>query len=422
MTDATDPAPATSPKAWIPAVGAGLAAMVPLVVSGQSLWWSALPALSVFGLCALLWRSRVAPEVVPAAAPSVKPVASGEPAVTVAQQIDPALIDAFALPLIVTDGNAMVIGSSASAQRIFPGIAYGRPVSLAIRDPDFLEAVTLTMADQTSRVIMLIESAALDRALRVHVNPVPSAVDRRGLVMAVFEDLTEQRATERMRVDFIANASHELRTPLASLLGFIETLQGPAREDHKARERFLPIMREQAGRMSRLIDDLLSLSRAELRAHQQPTSPIDLTSIVREIIDSLSLSAKERGVMLEVGLPSRPALIKGDRDDLLRLVENLVENGIRYGRDGGRVLIAVTEAEPGPVTLSVRDHGPGIAPEHIPRLTERFYRADLSHSREVGGTGLGLAIVKHLVARHRARLEIESVPGDGATFRVIFPA
>ncbi|MCX7323313.1 MAG: ATP-binding protein [Hyphomicrobiales bacterium] len=421
MTDAPDRAPAASPKVWLPAVGAGLATMVALAATGQALWWSALPALSTFALCALLWRSRVTPDRGPGTTPSVEPAASGEPAMTAAQQIDPALIDAFALPLIVTDANAMVIGSSVSAQRIFPGIAQGRPVSLAIRDPDFLEAMTLTMADRTSRVIMLIESAALDRALRVHVNPVPSASDRRGLVMAVFEDLTEQRATERMRVDFIANASHELRTPLASLLGFIETLQGPAREDQKARERFLPIMREQAGRMSRLIDDLLSLSRAELRAHQQPTSPIDLSSIVREIIDSLGLSAKERGVVLEVSLPPHPVIIKGDRDDLLRLVENLAENGIRYGRDGGRVLISVTDADPGPVALSVRDHGPGIAPEHIPRLTERFYRADLSHSREVGGTGLGLAIVKHLVARHRARLEIESVPGEGAMFRVVFP-
>lgn len=420
MTDVTSNTLAGMPQAWIPALGAGLATAVPLLATGQALWWALVPTVSVFAVCSVLWRQ--APKTRQPAIPIPAPVSAtfGEQTAT-ALQVDPALIDAFALPLIVTNANAMVIGSSASARQMFPAIANGRPVSLAIRDPDFLEAVRLTISDRTARVIMLTESAPLNQVLRVRVNPVTPASDRRGLVMAVFEDLTEQRATERMRVDFIANASHELRTPLASLLGFIETLQGPARDDARARDRFLPIMREQAGRMSRLIDDLLSLSRAELRAHQQPTSPIDLSSIVREIIDSLSLSAKERGVVLNVRLPPSPVIIKGDRDDLLRLVENLVENGIRYGRDGGEVQISVAAVEAGPVTLSVRDHGPGIAPEHIPRLTERFYRADLSHSREVGGTGLGLAIVKHLVARHRARLEIESVLGDGATFRVVFP-
>jgi two-component system phosphate regulon sensor histidine kinase PhoR len=224
-----------------------------------------------------------------------------------------------------------------------------------------------------------------------------------------------------MRVDVIANASHELRTPLASLLGFVETLQGPARDDAKARERFLPIMREQAGRMARLIDDLLSLSRAELRAHQQPTALIDMGAIIREILDSLGLSARERGVALAMQLPDEPMMIRGDRDDLLRLVENLVENGIRYGRDGKAVTISLVRGPGGEVILSVRDHGPGIAAEHIPRLTERFYRADVSHSREIGGTGLGLAIVKHLVMRHRARLEIESRLGEGADFKVLFP-
>ncbi len=332
------------------------------------------------------------------------------------------IIGSFPIPLIITEANEVVSNASRTAIAMFPGLVPGRPVSLAIRDPDFLEAVTRTGRDGIGRMVTLTELAPVNRAMRVHVNAVMEAGPDRPVVVCVFEDLTEQHATERMRVDFIANASHELRTPLASLLGFIETLQGPARDDPAARTRFLGIMREQAGRMARLIDDLLSLSRAELRAHQQPTALIDLRSIVREIMDSLSLSAKERGVALRPDLPGNAALIRGDRDDLLRLVENLVENGIRYGREGLSVDISVRLVADDEIALIVKDHGPGIAAEHIPRLTERFYRADISHSRENGGTGLGLAIVKHLVARHKGRLEIESPPGEGATFRVTFPA
>jgi two-component system phosphate regulon sensor histidine kinase PhoR len=332
------------------------------------------------------------------------------------------LVEAFPLPLIITEANEIVAAASRAAMTMFPALSAGRPISLALRNPDLLDALVATRTDGDARTIILDDSTAPGQVMRVHVVAMARPGPLQPSIMCVFEDLTEQRATERMRVDFIANASHELRTPLASLLGFIETLQGPARDDARARERFLPIMREQAGRMARLIDDLLSLSRAELRAHQHPTALTDLRLIVREIVDSLSLSARERGVVLEVSLPDEPMTIRGDRDDLLRLVENLVENGIRYGRDGERVAIGVGAADTGERVFSVRDYGPGIAAQHIPRLTERFYRADVSHSRENGGTGLGLAIVKHLVARHRARLEIESRIGEGATFRVLFPA
>ncbi|MGL4439889.1 MAG: ATP-binding protein [Bosea sp. (in: a-proteobacteria)] len=331
------------------------------------------------------------------------------------------LVEAFPLPLIITEASEIVAATSLAARQMFPALSVGRPISLALRNPDLLDALVDARTDGASRTIILDESTPLGQVMRVNIVAMARPGAQEPAIMCVFEDLTEQRATERMRVDFIANASHELRTPLASLLGFIETLQGPAREDTKARERFLPIMREQAGRMARLIDDLLSLSRAELRAHQQPVSLIDLKAIVSEIVDSLGLSARERGVVLQVQVPDEAMIIRGDRDDLLRMVENLIENGIRYGRDGKNVEIAVTGGPDGDCVLSVRDHGPGIAAQHIPRLTERFYRADVSHSREIGGTGLGLAIVKHLVARHRARLEIDSKLREGATFRVIFP-
>ncbi|MBA4333715.1 MAG: two-component sensor histidine kinase, partial [Methylobacterium sp.] len=173
-------------------------------------------------------------------------------------------------------------------------------------------------------------------------------------------------------------------------------------------------------RMARLVDDLLSLSRIELRAHLAPETPVDLTGISREIVDSLTLMARERQVTLTLRAPAEPVKVAGDRDELLRLMENLVENAIKYGKSGGEVVIDVVDG-PLEVSVGVRDDGPGIAPEHLPRLTERFYRVDTAASREAGGTGLGLAIVKHIVLRHRGRLTIESALGQGATFRAVLP-
>jgi two-component system phosphate regulon sensor histidine kinase PhoR len=225
-----------------------------------------------------------------------------------------------------------------------------------------------------------------------------------------------------MRADFVANASHELRTPLASLSGFIETLQGPARNDPQARERFLDIMKAQANRMARLIDDLLSLSRIELKAHVQPEHQVDLGPIVRQVADGLQTLARDRGVEVRIALPPEPLFARGDRDELIRVFENLVENALKYGAAGKRVDIAlVREAGDNEATVAVRDYGPGIAPEHLPRLTERFYRVDVTESRAQGGTGLGLALVKHILHRHRGRLTIDSAPGKGATFTVRLP-
>jgi two-component system, OmpR family, phosphate regulon sensor histidine kinase PhoR len=229
-----------------------------------------------------------------------------------------------------------------------------------------------------------------------------------------------------MRVDFVANASHELRTPLASLTGFIETLQGPAKNDPNAREQFLGIMLDQARRMKRLIDDLLSLSRIEMRAHVVPDTEVDLTAIVRHVIDALAPVAIENEVDVRLTVPSTPVILPGDRDELVQVASNLIENAIKYGADGKRVDVTIepdanAQGAPGMI-LSVRDFGPGIAAEHLPRLTERFYRVDVKESRERKGTGLGLAIVKHIVQRHRGRLSVESVVGQGATFQVRLPS
>jgi two-component system, OmpR family, phosphate regulon sensor histidine kinase PhoR len=237
-----------------------------------------------------------------------------------------------------------------------------------------------------------------------------------------FHDQTPLRRVEEMRADFVANASHELRTPLAALSGFIETLQGLARDDAKARQRFLAIMQEQAKRMARLIDDLLSLSRIELNAHRRPDTPVDLVPIVRQVVDGLETLARDRGVTVHIDAANALPIL-GDHDELVRIFENLVENALKYGAAGRRVDIKIgpgasAEAE---AQVSVRDYGPGIAPEHLPRLTERFYRVDVTESRAQGGTGLGLALVKHILNRHRGRLLIESVPGAGAKFTVHLP-
>jgi two-component system phosphate regulon sensor histidine kinase PhoR len=243
-------------------------------------------------------------------------------------------------------------------------------------------------------------------------------------MLLVLPDLTPLRRVEEMRVDFVANASHELRTPLAALSGFIDTLLGPARDDVAARERFLGIMKTQATRMARLIDDLLSLSRVELIEHLHPDKPVDLVAVVRQVTDGLQTLARDRGVEIVLELPPEPMIVLGDRDELTRVFENLVENALKYGASGKRVSISLATAK-GPAGMeaqvAVRDYGPGIAAEHLPRLTERFYRVDVSQSRAEGGTGLGLALVKHILNRHRGRIVIESEPGRGATFTARLP-
>jgi two-component system, OmpR family, phosphate regulon sensor histidine kinase PhoR len=330
-----------------------------------------------------------------------------------------AIIDAIGLPVVLLDAQGGVLAASTSMHKVVTPVVIGKPLSFALRDPDLVATIDDVASGRPDCIIEIMERVPVERLFRVHLRAIVTPGQRRP-VMLTFEDLTQQRSTERMRVDFVANASHELRTPLASLLGFVETLQGPARNDLKARERFLGIMRDQALRMSRLVDDLLSLSRIELKAHLAPDTPVDLVAIMREIVDSLAVVAVERDVAVVIKTAQAVIRVPGDRDELLRLAENLVENAIKYGGTGGAVTIELKLAGREAV-LSVIDNGPGIPSEHLPRLTERFYRVDTAASKEAGGTGLGLAIVKHIVVRHRGRLDIESFEGRGSTFRVVLP-
>ena len=331
-------------------------------------------------------------------------------------------------PAIVLQRDGIVLAFNGHARRLAPALARGEPISFALRHPDVIEAIRRAGAEREARRAEFFERVPADRWSEAIVAPVvlpeETAEVRRPILIMTIHDLTPLRRVEEMRADFVANASHELRTPLASLSGFIETLQGPAREDVQARERFLGIMKEQARRMARLIDDLLSLSRIELKAHIRPETPVDLASIVRQVADGLQMLAQERGVTITIDSPPGRLLTLGDRDELIRVFENLVENALKYGASGKRVEIALgheRQGADGEAVVAVRDHGPGIAPEHLPRLTERFYRVDVAESRAHGGTGLGLALVKHILQRHRGRLSIESVPGAGATFAVRLP-
>lgn len=332
-------------------------------------------------------------------------------------------------PVILVDQRAVVVEANAAARVLLPGLKIGHPLSFALRSPDVLGGIDKVLTSAAPLKVEYSERIPTERTFEVHIGllePDGSDVEvlRSGVVL-FFRDLTSARRLEAMRADFVANASHELRTPLASLLGFIETLQGPAKNDAKARERFLDIMRGQAQRMKRLIDDLLSLSRIEMRAHVPPTEVVDLTSIAGQMIETLAPLARDRGVAIRSKLPSEPLPIFGDRDELLRVMENLIENAVKYGESGGKIDVELVEtpAQDGTsqAVLTVQDYGPGIAPEHLPRLTERFYRVDVADSRDKGGTGLGLAIVKHIVNRHRGHLDISSEPGKGARFTVTLP-
>jgi two-component system phosphate regulon sensor histidine kinase PhoR len=329
-------------------------------------------------------------------------------------------------PVVALDRDGRVLALNERARALAPALRQGEPVSFALRMPELIEAIGRAAAQGEEQRVVYFERVPLDRWFETIVMPVKRAADavRPDLVLMTFHDLTPLRRVEEMRADFVANASHELRTPLAALLGFIETLQGSAREDAKARERFLSIMQEQARRMARLIDDLLSLSRIELNAHRRPDTPVDLVPIVRQVADGLETLARDRGVTLHIDA-GQALTVHADHDEMVRVFENLVENALKYGAAGRRVDLklgtgASADGEP-EALVSVRDYGPGIAPEHLPRLTERFYRVDVGESRAQGGTGLGLALVKHILNRHRGRLTIESAPGAGATFTVHLP-
>jgi two-component system phosphate regulon sensor histidine kinase PhoR len=339
-----------------------------------------------------------------------------------------ALVEGMPDPSVLLDRAGRVLHFNEAAGHLAPALRKRELAQFALRSPEIVTALREAIATAEPRRATYLDHVPVDRWMELIVTPISVPTMFGGVdycMLMTFHDQTPLRRAEEMRADFVANASHELRTPLAALSGFIDTLQGPARDDPKARERFLAIMHAQATRMARLIDDLLSLSRVELSAHVRPDTWVDIVSIIRQVVDGLEPLAKERQVTIDIDLPPSPVTIAGDREELLRLFENLIENALKYGASGERVIVSLTTAidtDGAPeVRVTVRDFGPGIAPEHLPRLTERFYRVDVGDSRAQGGTGLGLSLVKHILNRHRGRLLIESTPKNGATFTACFP-
>ncbi len=330
------------------------------------------------------------------------------------------LVAALPDPILILDGNGIVIKANANAEAMLEMVPVGMHLSQAIRAPAVLEAVGRAISQGESLRADYEMRGPVARHFEAYVSPMTSAEAGSPAVLLVLKDLTREQQIERMRSDFVANASHELRTPLASLSGFIETLQGAARNDGAARDKFLKLMRGQAERMKRLIDDLLSLSRLEMNAHLRPSAKVDLGKVARHVCDLLSAMAKEEKVALNMKFDA-PLEVAGDWDELVQVLHNLIENAIKYSGPDTRVDIEGA-SEAGFVTLSVIDQGRGIAEEHIPRLTERFYRISVQESRSRGGTGLGLAIVKHILNRHRGRLLVSSEPGHGSTFTIRLPA
>ncbi|WP_413228965.1 phosphate regulon sensor histidine kinase PhoR [Agrobacterium larrymoorei] len=324
-------------------------------------------------------------------------------------------------PVFILDQNASVLFENTAAERAFGTLPVGSHISGRLRSPGLLDVIRETIATGTPNQVEHSERLPSERVFIVRIAPadMPQAAGAPFYILS-FRDISDLRRIDRMRSDFVANASHELRTPLASLRGFIETMQGPAKEDPKARERFLGIMLDQATRMSRLVDDLMSLSRLELRANIAPDQKVDLVPLLGHVRDSLLPLASDLEVAINLHMPEGPVEITGDRDELVQVFQNLVENACKYGQDGKTVDVFLRAETGQQVEVSVLDKGPGIPAEHVPRLTERFYRVSVADSRSKKGTGLGLAIVKHILTRHRARLIIRSEIDVGTDFTVRF--
>jgi two-component system phosphate regulon sensor histidine kinase PhoR len=350
------------------------------------------------------------------------------------------LMEAVPEPMLHLSQGGQVLRANSAARALLGNWIEGRSYASVLRQPSLLGRIEAAFADgQPGEARLQRTERTGETQYRVKITPIgpPDARGQHDLAL-YFTDITHLREAEEMRRDFVANVSHELRTPLTAVMGFIETLRGPARDDVTARERFLGIMEGEARRMNRLVSDLLSLSRVESQERQRPSDDVDLGAVLRGVIAALRPAAEEQACELVLDIrPPAPELaldtaadvfrLKGDRDQLMQVFLNLTENALKYGGRGKTVTIGIgwqqgMGAMPGPLIVAdVTDQGEGIDPLHIPRLTERFYRVDTHRSRAMGGTGLGLAIVKHIINRHRGRLRIESRQGEGSVFTVILP-
>lgn len=324
--------------------------------------------------------------------------------------IEKALLDAVADPLIVLEGTRVTI-ANAAAKSMFGAHLEGNDIRLTLRQP---EAAAL-IGGSADGMIEFSGPGGADQRLEMRI----TAADQGRRVIQIV-DRSARLLADRLRTDFVANASHELRTPLAAIRGFVETLaDDEAGADPKVRKRFLKVMNDEARRMERLIEELLSLSRIEADRFVLPETRVPLAQLLSEVGSETVSKDGETFAALDLQIEAKPQ-IRGDRAQLSQVLHNLIDNARRYGDPDAPVTARLwTEGET--AMLSVSDRGPGIPAQHLPRLTERFYRVDAARSRASGGTGLGLAIVKHIVDRHRGRLDIRSTPGVGTTVTLEFP-
>jgi two-component system phosphate regulon sensor histidine kinase PhoR len=341
------------------------------------------------------------------------------------------LFDSLPSPIFLLDGQRRLVGENKAARKAFGRQQRGRDLAAVIRQPDLLDAVDAVLTGDKGSEIEFALPGPVDWQYRAMLEPLAEqGADGTAAVLSL-HDITALKHIERLRADFVANASHELRTPLATVLGFIETLRGPARDDSDAREKFLGIMYEQATRMSRLVADLLTLSRIEMHEHTMPQGEVDIAAVLRRVAAGLEMRAVDRDMRIELDLNESLPPVTGVENELEQVFQNLMDNALKYGRGGTPVEVVATLAEKPPTAMhsregpvlavTVRDHGEGISRENLPRLTERFFRVDTARSRQLGGTGLGLAIVKHVVNRHRGALVIDSHVGAGSSFSVFLP-
>lgn len=341
-----------------------------------------------------------------------------------------AIMQAVPDPLILVDARHQAVAANEAAQALFNTRLVGRDMVQVLRNPAAIEALEKSLHTGEASEAEIGFLAHADRQFLLRVIPVAKSGGEEALfrgALITLHETTALKQAERMRSDFVANASHELRTPLASIVGFIETLSGPARDDPEARARFLEIMGQEASRMARLVEDLLSLSRIEQDEHLTPEGRVDLTGVIGRVAKALELRASEKKMAIEVTTHGPLPEVIGDEDQLTQVFQNLIDNAIKYGREESSVRISAQPVERLPETgkaglaISVFNEGEGIERQHIPRLTDRFYRVDAARSRELGGTGLGLAIVKHIVNRHCGVLSVESETGVGTTVSVSLP-
>ncbi|MGQ0662645.1 MAG: sensor histidine kinase [Pseudomonadota bacterium] len=343
-----------------------------------------------------------------------------------------AILDAMPDPLVLLDDTRAIVQANAAAAELLGGGLAGRDLASVLRDPGVLAAVEEALAGAPAPARKFSLPGPVERYFSARALRLARALPGHGSLVLALSDITAIEHAERMRADFLANVSHELRTPLSTLLGFTETLQGAASEDKATRQRFLAIMHEQASRMTRLVEDLLSLSKIEAGEHLPPTGRVELGPLIAGVAAALKPQSQAAAIELGVDVAADLPPVIGDSDQLAQVFQNLIDNAIKYGRKGGKVEVSAVPGDrprhaalrvAGPlVAVAVADHGEGIAREHLPRLTERFYRVDSARSSQLGSTGLGLAIVKHILNRHRGALAIDSEVGRGSVFTVYLPA